>query len=350
MGFYKSRVSDETLSMISTIQMFDNKSIDHIYYMLTSEDYVIPCCPICNKSNPFWSLDKGYKKTCSYSCAAKLRMKTENEQDKHIRIEKTKMSKKKIPNIIKILHQCRRQISFLKNGNDSSMLAKKAYENLPTDTKNSMSGFKRLTEEQKNKMYQEIKHSKILNESNTNKGSTSYLKRKVNYMNKTEEELINIQHKRMKTLCENNDIQEIYFKLSLNSKKSTYRLYTITHCDREYKVQGYERFYLLFLLDNNIPFLLDDMDIRQKYGSFDYIRRDGKQTFYKPDFVVGNNIVEVKSIYTLYKDDNILLKRKSVIEKGLGYTLIVYDYKGHILYEGDINSERLESILGTKPR
>lgn len=54
-----------------------------------------------------------------------------------------------------------------------------------------------------------------------------------------------------------------------------------------YCASSWELAYIIYLLDNNIPF-------KRCKERFPYIKKDGKKSFYIPDFEVGEKIVEIK--------------------------------------------------------
>jgi len=94
-------------------------------------------------------------------------------------------------------------------------------------------------------------------------------------------------------------------------------------------VQGYEPFALDELLQSGVhedDIVVTNTKIEGHIGKIIYIDANGKEHRYFPDIYVisENKVIEVKSEYTLSKDNWINSKKAAVIESGVNYELKVY--------------------------
>jgi hypothetical protein len=114
---------------------------------------------------------------------------------------------------------------------------------------------------------------------------------------------------------------------------------------KKVKVQGYERFAIPYLLkeyeENDL--FISNSDIKKQIGVINYIYKNRYYVYY-PDLYIKskNKVIEIKSKYTLTNHLQILsLKKKSVIERGLYFDIIVMNYKG----ENITNSKEVMDII-----
>ena len=88
---------------------------------------------------------------------------------------------------------------------------------------------------------------------------------------------------------------------------------------------------------------ISNSDIKKQIGVINYIYKNRYYVYY-PDLYIKskNKVIEIKSKYTLTNHLQILsLKKKSVIERGLYFDIIVMNYKG----ENITNSKEVMDII-----
>jgi hypothetical protein len=132
-------------------------------------------------------------------------------------------------------------------------------------------------------------------------------------------------------------------------RKNGYKARIVVHSGRTFTLQGYEPQALRVLLDKfKIPLWCFD----NKELAIPYDKADGEH-FYFPDFVVGNLIVEVKSLHTAglngYREAkrfrrNLVAKLKGAQADGKDFLLLVMGKKDNVV-KCCFNSFKLQSTI-----
>jgi len=125
-------------------------------------------------------------------------------------------------------------------------------------------------------------------------------------------------------------------------QKSAFKLKPyILSSGRVVNIQGYENLALdiLFKKYKENDILIDDKDIENEIGIIFYYDKNNKKHRYYPDFYIisENKIIEVKSNYTLIKDEYVnSLKKEQSINLGFGFAYMVFNKKKRLLTEEEI--------------
>jgi len=131
-------------------------------------------------------------------------------------------------------------------------------------------------------------------------------------------------------------VHEIYEKIVKTSFTRKYFEFPISK--KVLYIQGYEPQAILYLLNREIdPFLEikikeTDIIVGKDIKRFHYIDENKVEHVYFPDIQIKNHIIEVKSVYTFYKEyQKNYLKCNSVIDNNFILRLMIYNQQ--ILYE-----------------
>jgi len=124
--------------------------------------------------------------------------------------------------------------------------------------------------------------------------------------------------------------------------------YDVKIDNKEFRVQGYERYAIYDIINE---YGIDDVlisykDIKNNIGEIKYVM-NSKEYRYYPDFYIisKNMIVEVKSIFTLQNNfDVLILKMSKCIDMGMNVKILVYNNKGKCINEVNDTKKLLKRV------
>jgi len=274
----------------------------------------------CGNSTEFWSLPKGYKKSCSKECITKLikQKKFQNHGDENY------------TNRVKAKQTCI-EIYGVKNPLENQEIRKKI-----ENTKKEKYGNEYFNNYEKGKKTKIERYGKDF--SNRKKANDTCLER---YGCKFTFEVEEIQEKSKQSYIERFNVEnpfqseeikdkikqgyiekygveypaqvkEIHEKQQKNSFYSRKYKHTNINYRSSYEFDFLEKYY------NEFSDIVNGPTLRYKYNN--------KNKIYYPDFYIPslNLIIEIKNSYLLEKDkDKLILKEKTVKDNGFQYIMIV---------------------------
>lgn len=265
-------------------------------------------CPVCGKETQFIKFSLGYRKTCSYSCAS-----TNNAED-------------------------RKQVRY--NNYDGKYFSKEGRENLnkiasETFESRNKQNIEKLKTEYKIPNEVEITNISQIKEIKDKKEQTNIEKYgiKNSFLIKDE----NGEEKRIKTSNEkygtdypmqNDKLQDNRIKTCIDKYDSLYFTHKYKYNDLKFD-SSWELAYYIWLKDNNIQFTY-----QPRPAILYFWNGDNKYHKYYPDFIVNDEIIEIKNPYLYSKfllegtKDN--AKYKKMLEYNVKILTDCYDYLNYI--------------------
>jgi len=299
--------------LIKMYSIFNNKGISQIIWHLKNDIYSDVKCLICEKNVRYVDINKGYVKYCSNKCQLNDYWSNISNDEKEIRIIKTKKTcKEKYGvenfNTLESIKQKTRFTNNLKYGSDYHL----------------------NTEESKIKI-KEILLSKY---GVDNVSKLDEVKNKKNYksINRTEEEKKITRDKYRKTILERYGVEHLSqdsdFLEELLKKSFSHKSYRLPS-GKVISLQGYEPKVMDYLLRyySEDDILYNNKSIENKIGKIFYQNID-KTSRYFPDLYIisENKIVEVKSKFTYELDiQKNNAKREECLRRGINFNFIIYD-------------------------
>lgn len=334
------------------VKDFNVDDIEKIYRFFNKDLNVYKC--ICNNDLPFESFGKGFKKSCSRSCATKLKWNSGKMNDS---LEKRGETFKErwgtnSTNHDKILNK-RKVTSIEKYGTEHHMKSNDFYKNhknklldkYGVDNVSKLQSVKdKISETWKNKENlqelineRSLKHKESLIEKYgvDNLMSIPSVKEKIVQSNLDSRGVqYNFQSKDIyekgKAVC----LQKYGFENAMQSEEIQKKCFEASTKLKDYKLpsgniikyQGHLNLALDILIK-----VYDETDIFIEFDCprIEYMINDSRH-FYRPDVFIKskNKIIEVKSFYTFYSDlDKNLEKMKESYRQGYDFEFWIYSYQ-----------------------
>lgn len=290
-----------------------NKKISQLIWHFKNKVYKKVTCKCCDNDVRYVDLNRGYVKYCSNKCQLKdywTNISKEKIKKRNDNIKNTCIKKYGVENIT--------QTSYYKNKTKET-----SYKKYGTSHYLKNERYKKNLKKSLLKKYGVDNISKLDETKN---------KKHIKFINRTEQQKIDMLNKTRKTNLERYGVEHLSqdsdFLEKLLKKSFSYKSYRLPS-GKIISLQGYEPQVLSYLLnkydENDI--LFKNKDIENRIGKLFYVYENKNHRYYPDLYIISENkIIEVKSIFTYNLDiEKNQLKKITCLQNNIDFEFCIYD-------------------------